>query len=802
MKFNKKYDLDKFGPCNSVDYDKLKKIIYILESDALLDDATVQSFKKKLCRCCTVGKRANSNFRKLFHNKAMTKSKDQTDSGRYNTTCITCFKEHLLPILSQGSDPTIIAHREFNQFFYGEVCRISLFLEANLQELEAQIDFLELYIIRLDSRSLFSTRNAKKSSEDMPLLHEDYTTSPLKPKLRMRLKNKPTMSEDFNFVGNSKAHSAPKVTLKQNDKKIRELSIKRNLKMWFKKAKDLERYRTLNVATLIKILKKFDKVFSGKDPSFKSIHSEHLDCIGAFLIGDESRLKALEEAVTTFYAECFCFGNKQEARGNLLIVKGESNPRHLLLLGLKVGVLAMEIIYFLSLCLAYPATLQKFAVLPSRFFFSTIGFLIFFKFLWGFNVACWDRFSINYPVLLVINEKLLPDCEQIFSEALTLAIVFLTNLILYFFSIITSSNTLGILPSYAFVVMLLVGQLAYVAHSLFTNTSYSIMWNTHFFRILLLPFIYTIQFRDVYIMDWLLSFTKVLSNFTYGCCHLLSGHIVPWQGETTDLSSCYTYNIVYVVACLNILPIVTRQLQCLRIIYDHSDSSPAGLKRFIHPVQSLNFCRYSSSLLVVFVGALNLSKDNQSAMSYQLTITLILMSALANSAWDALVDYDQCYAPFPGQKYPFLKNRLMYRSPYLYYFVLVLNPILRLLWTLSLLPQHHGASLTVLGMLSDSLVIQLSPAIELFRRALWGLLRMETEHLKVATMLLRDTVVPIVSMKSFMMDSFAPIHFDVHRISSSDNNKKERIIAVSLHILLLIVVIIVAWTFAAVAVYR
>ena len=103
MKFNKKYDLDKFGPCNSVDYDKLKKIIYILENDALLDDATVQSFKKKLCRCCTVGKRANSNFRKLFHNKAMTKSKDQKTRADTTQHASHALKSICCPYFPKGA---------------------------------------------------------------------------------------------------------------------------------------------------------------------------------------------------------------------------------------------------------------------------------------------------------------------------------------------------------------------------------------------------------------------------------------------------------------------------------------------------------------------------------------------------------------------------------------------------------------------------------------------------------------------------------------------------------------------------
>ena len=71
-----------------------------------------------------------------------------------------------------------------------------------------------------------------------------------------------------------------------------------------------------------------------------------------------------------------------------------------------------------------------------------------------------------------------------------------------------------------------------------------------------------------------------------------------------------------------------------------------------------------------------------------------------------------------------LRPRLMYSDVRIYYCIMFLNPLLRLLWTFSLLPSDSdlGQWVTNLGPFLCS--------IELFRRCFWAVLYLEYHHIE------------------------------------------------------------------------
>ncbi|KAL8764683.1 MAG: hypothetical protein Q9194_006893 [Teloschistes cf. exilis] len=87
------------------------------------------------------------------------------------------------------------------------------------------------------------------------------------------------------------------------------------------------------------------------------------------------------------------------------------------------------------------------------------------------------------------------------------------------------------------------------------------------------------------------------------------------------------------------------------------------------------------------------------------------------SVWDLAMDWSLCN---PYAEHPFLRPVLGYKSPYLYYCAMIIDPILRFNWIFYVIftnELQHSALL--------SFIISLS---EIGRRAMWTLFRVENEH--------------------------------------------------------------------------
>jgi len=100
----------------------------------------------------------------------------------------------------------------------------------------------------------------------------------------------------------------------------------------------------------------------------------------------------------------------------------------------------------------------------------------------------------------------------------------------------------------------------------------------------------------------------------------------------------------------------------------------------------------------------------------------------------------------------FLRKRLLYRDIKYYYLVCFLNPLLRCLWTISLLPD---ATALVGKQLTPFLA-----AIELGRRFLWATLKIEFDHVRASA---DDEELEVEEFKSFV-----PFHFQPHEERLSD----------------------------------
>jgi hypothetical protein len=142
--------------------------------------------------------------------------------------------------------------------------------------------------------------------------------------------------------------------------------------------------------------------------------------------------------------------------------------------------------------------------------------------------------------------------------------------------------------------------------------------------------------------------------------------------------------------------------------------------------QAYNMLKYFSSMLVVLYGMFR-SID----AGY---IVIIVVATLFKWWWDIVMDFGLNFMTFPGclpgrlkgdqQTELFLRGSLLYKSRILYHIVVWVDLILRFVWVTSLMSSEQ------LNSIFGPLYTVCLGSLEIIRRSMWGLLRVEYEHLK------------------------------------------------------------------------
>lgn len=320
------------------------------------------------------------------------------------------------------------------------------------------------------------------------------------------------------------------------------------------------------------------------------------------------------------------------------------------------------------------------------------------------------------------------------DQTATLLLLYFVNLILFFKANTTYSFLRHSFLSYACPMLLILVSIVYQLYEyfvLFGNERISrglfnlqVLWN-----LVKAPTI-AVSFRDVYSADVLTSFTRIIADSMYAICWVISGtFLIPVDRKDShmdlhnfgsDYMSCTNPTMYTFVSYIQLIPLITRALQCLRSFRDQNYS--------VYP-QGYNCLKYLSSILVVVVGL-------QSNVNVGMYICLIIFSTIYKWWWDVAMDWG-LFDNLPSNvweflevwNYPrkriFLRSSLMYPSVYLYYFCILLDLVLRLLWVLSLVPA------TLLGSLVGYQLSLFVGSMEIIRRCMWGFLRVEYEHLKM-----------------------------------------------------------------------
>jgi len=209
--------------------------------------------------------------------------------------------------------------------------------------------------------------------------------------------------------------------------------------------------------------------------------------------------------------------------------------------------------------------------------------------------------------------------------------------------------------------------------------------------ILMAPF-KTVEFRDFFVADQLVSLAIVIFDLEYTICFFLYD---AWVG--TDY--CNAIN-VEVKPILSALPFLWRLLQQIRRYRDSKD------KRHL-----VNAGKYFCGLPIILFSTLRASYDPN--FLYPWILSLILNTTYS-FLWDIWMDW--------SLSFKYLRQTLLYPKQW-YYLAMCADFILRCMWTLTISPQTIGIILNPL------IFATILAAVEIMRRAMWNLFRMENEQI-------------------------------------------------------------------------
>jgi hypothetical protein len=254
--------------------------------------------------------------------------------------------------------------------------------------------------------------------------------------------------------------------------KVEGAALKRMMTKTFDEVVKIKNFSLLNRVAVIKLLKKYDKVHrDGADP----LVCGHLQILESSEIGNLSRLDEIMMTIITFYADVFCDGLLEEAKGKLLLVKDRTSGSQSQSIAFKFGVLLVLFLWFLySLFILARGDAYGMENNPVIYVYALPAALILFNWVWSFNVSLWDRYGIDYALVLRLDSaKHLRTPEQLQIEACNYSILFMINLVVFQ----TVRETLPANSSHYTILIplaLLIGTIALMLKSTCRSTTYGV----------------------------------------------------------------------------------------------------------------------------------------------------------------------------------------------------------------------------------------------------------------------------------------------------------------------------------------
>ena len=464
----------------------------------------------------------------------------------------------------------------------------------------------------------------------------------------------------------------------------------------------LKRYAELNVEATDKILAKYEKNIA-RGHRLPFMRHE----ISNFSFSKSQELRLLISQTEYVYAQAFTGGHRTPAMQKLRVPEEEEDMesttlRFGLLFGMSLGF--MLIIIYMTF-VVQSDVVQK--MRPDLVVFRMLFIATLMTWYWGVDMWIWAKHRVNYPFIFEFNTRGHMRHQNIFDIASVFTVILIGDMMLYMLSALQRYDADFVVPGFEFLkhvppelyplllVILLLG--LFILYSFRSG-----FWLLRTLgRIVTAP-LFKVVFRDFFLADQLVSITLVLQDIDFTICYFLT---CAFRGGGNSCAS----NHVWMSAILATMPQFWRLLQCFRRYRDSKDKT-----------NLYNAGKYSTGMLVAITSSLRSTFTNSTGW-LALWLIFVIIATVYSYGWDIYKDWS---IGDPKSVNWMLRDQLLYPK-WWYYTAAIVNLMLRLMWTLNISPDAI-ASLFFLGKDGFTTVLV---AVEISRRAMWNIFRLENEQL-------------------------------------------------------------------------
>jgi EXS family len=243
------------------------------------------------------------------------------------------------------------------------------------------------------------------------------------------------------------------------------------------------------------------------------------------------------------------------------------------------------------------------------------------------------------------------------------------------------------------------------------------IWMLLFRRTIGAPFFCPVTFRDGMIGDVLTSSVRPLQDIAFTIFYLVSG-LQGWWTNTYDLDQAvlpversWIVRTIILPACM-VSPLWWRFNQNLRQIWDNKKRWPYLGNAF----------KYFIAAQVAMFGVFNPHRQTS-----VLWIICAILATLYQIWWDVFMDWN--LLRLEKNRF-YLRSQRLFQSKTIYWTILIINIVLRFGWTMTFLPKKFLDRSGALQSTFQGVFLYIDAILataEIFRRTLWGFLRVEWE---------------------------------------------------------------------------
>ncbi|XP_057995335.1 phosphate transporter PHO1 homolog 1 isoform X2 [Hevea brasiliensis] len=461
----------------------------------------------------------------------------------------------------------------------------------------------------------------------------------------------------------------------------------------------LKTYRNLNLLAFIKILKKFDKVTG------KQVLPIYLKVVESSYFNSSDKVMNLVDEVEELFGRHFAQEDRRKAMKYLKPQQRKLSHSVTFFIGLFTGcfiaLLAGYVImaHITGMYRRQADTVYMETVYPVLSMFSLL-FLHFF--LYGCNIFMWRKTRINYSFIF----EFAPTKELKYREVFLMCTVAMTAVVGVMFihlSLLTKGYSYSQVQAIPGLLLLMLLSLLVCPFNIcYRSSRYRFLC---VIRSIIFSPLYKVVMLDFFMADQLCSQVPMLRNLEYVACYYITGSF-----KTQDYGYCmrakHYSDLAYAVS---FLPYYWRAMQCARRWFDEGQTS-----------HLVNLGKYVSAMLAA--GAKVAYEKERSVGWLCLVVVMSSAATVYQLYWDFVKDWGLLQM---NSKNPWLRNELMLRRKFIYYFSMGLNLILRLAWLQTVLHSNfEHVDYRVTGLFLA--------ALEVIRRGQWNFYRLENEHLNNA----------------------------------------------------------------------